>query len=287
MKIFNWVHKTFHHTLLKEGFVQNATRKTESAGNNEVDRHALLKQVEFDHVEALHDWRGGILTIGTFGFESLKPSNEQKEYLVLESEDDDYEDEEEEEEKSLVHDEDHDEIIGYLEDEELNPLMFTAFGHKSKDVSADQKGEDLIMGTYELNMESKYSAIMEMDNEEKKKKKGERRITLADLFLADAEDVAKALKDDKVLQKKTADVRSKNGLSFAKKLIPRVKEDSHPIKNFQRLMRRMLKRKIHPEIEDKINKPSPDLTHQIGMANNGGFETFESLSLLPSQDAIA
>ncbi|XP_038875598.1 protein TILLER ANGLE CONTROL 1 [Benincasa hispida] len=279
MKIFNWVHKTFHHTLLKEGFAQNGTKKNESSGINEVDRHALLKQVEFDHVETLHDWRDGILTIGTFGFESLKPSNEQKEYLVLESEEDDYEDKEEEEEKSLVNDED-DDIIGYLEDEELNPLMFTAFGHKSKDVCVE-KGEDLIIGAYE----SKYSGIMEMENEEKKKK-GERRITLADLFLADARDVAKALEDDKVLQKKTADVRSKSGLSFAKKLIPRVKEDSHPIKNFQRLMRRMLKKKIHPEIEDKINKASPDLTHQIGMPNNGGFETFESLSLLPTQDAI-
>lgn len=193
----------------------------------------MLKQVDLD-VEALHDWRDGILTIGTFGFESLKPSNEPKEYLVLESEDDDDDDdeEEEEEEKSLVHEED-DDIIEYLEDEELNPLMLSAFGQKSKDVSGE-KGGDLIIGAYELNMESKYKAIMEMENEEKKKK-GERRITLADLFLADAGDVGMALEDDKVLQKKTADVRSKSSLSFAKKLIPRVKEDSHPIKNFQRV----------------------------------------------------
>ncbi|XP_008459743.1 protein TILLER ANGLE CONTROL 1 [Cucumis melo] len=278
MKIFNWVHKTFHHSLLKEGFAQHATKKNESVGINEVDRHALLKQVAFDHVEAIHDWRDGILTIGTFGFESLKPSNEQKEYFALESEEDDYEDEEEEE-KSFVHDED-DDIIGYLENEELNPLMFKAFGHKSKDVSVEKGEDDLI----------KYNAIMEMENEEEKKK-GERRITLADLFLADARDVAKALEDDKVLQKKTADVRSKSGLSFAKKFIPRVKEDSHPIKNFQRLMRRMMKRKIHPEVEDKIiiNKPSSDLiTHQIGIIpNNGPFQSFESISLLPTQDAIA
>lgn len=200
-----------------------------------MDRHALLKQVDID-VEALHDWRHGILTIGTFGFESFKPSNHPKEYLMLVSEEDDDdhdEEEEEDEEKSLVHDED-DDIIDYFEDEELNPLMFTTFEHKSKEASSDEKSRDIIIGAYQLNIESKYSAIMEMEDEEKKKK-DERRITLADLFLADAVDVAKALKDEKLLQKKTADVRSKSSLSFAKKFIPRVKEDSHPIKNFQRV----------------------------------------------------
>ena len=53
------------------------------------------------------------------------------------------------------------------------------------------------------------------------------------------------------------------------------------------LMRRMLKRKIHPEIEDKINKASSsDQTHQIGTPNHEGFEGFEALSLLPIQGKL-
>lgn len=213
-----------------EGFAQNGTKKAETA-INDVDRHALLKQVDLD-VEALHDWRDGILTIGTLGFEALKLPTEPKEYLVLESEEEEDDEEEEEEEKSFVHEEDED-IIDYFEDEELNPLMLTAFRHKGKDVSGE-KERDLILRGYEF--ESKYSRIIEIENEDKKKG-GERRITLADLFLADASEVGMRLKngDQKVMHKKTADVRSKSSLSFAKKLIPRVKEDSHPIKNFQRV----------------------------------------------------
>ncbi|KAF7826223.1 uncharacterized protein G2W53_017387 [Senna tora] len=92
-------------------------------------------------------------------------------------------------------------------------------------------------------------------DERKMKKKGE-RITLADLFLADSDvnikmDPAKLLLEpnDKSI------LKAKHGISLPKKLFPLVKHNSHPVKNIQRLMKRVLKKKIHPELDVKNLKP--------------------------------
>ncbi|PQM35445.1 uncharacterized protein Pyn_23050 [Prunus yedoensis var. nudiflora] len=86
---------------------------------------------------------------------------------------------------------------------------------------------------------------------------------------------------------KKMNARTRSGLAFAKKLIPRVKDDSSPIKNMQRLMRRMLKRKIHPaELEVKIHKSDGQKQPSaVELISNVGNDAYESVSLLPIQGA--
>uniref|UniRef100_A0A2N9IRQ4 Protein TILLER ANGLE CONTROL 1 n=1 Tax=Fagus sylvatica TaxID=28930 RepID=A0A2N9IRQ4_FAGSY len=291
MKIFNWVHKRFHHTVLKDGFARSV--KTTELTTNNTDKQALLKQVAL--ADVLDGWRDGILTIGTLGLENpLKPFNQQNEYLILESEEEDEDHEDAEVGQYSVDDgDDNEENVD--EHEELNPLMFTTFGHNFEDFESNPDHDnvhkpDVIMtvdgvsltpylGSPELNVE--------LDNMEgsgeQKKKKGE-RITLADLFLADA-DVKEKLKPDQVYPNsgKKPVLRTKNGLSFAKKFIPRVKEDSTPIKNLQRLMKRMLKRKIHPEFEVKMHKSDGEKPGETGLIIDGEHGVSESDNLLPTQ----
>ncbi|MBA0656116.1 hypothetical protein Goklo_008508, partial [Gossypium klotzschianum] len=50
---------------------------------------------------------------------------------------------------------------------------------------------------------------------------------------------------------KKAIVGTKQGVSLATKLVPQVGEGSGPIRMLHKMMRRMLKRKIHPEVEGK------------------------------------
>ncbi|KAH7519442.1 protein TILLER ANGLE CONTROL 1 isoform X2 [Ziziphus jujuba] len=297
MKIFNWVHKRFHHSVLKDDLAQNV-EKTELVTSDK-DTQALLKQVAL--VDALDGWKDGILTIGTFGFDPLKPFNQQpKEYLVLESEEDD-----EESREYLLDSNDEDGENDNVEDEEVNPLMFTSLGHSFEDVGPNfdadvlEKPDDVLLTLdgvplapyvgsdhhHGLGMEQEICAV------DQKKKKGE-RTTLADLFLADA-DVKMKLDSGKVMPKsnKKLNVGSKNGLSFAKKFIPRVKEDSSPIKNLQRLMKRMLKRKIHPEIDDKINKSDGQkpAAGAAGLVITNGEQaaSHEAVSLLPIQGSTS
>lgn len=222
-------------------FAQNV-EKTDQAPTSDKETQALLKQVAL--VEVLDGWKDGILTIGTFGFDPLKSFNQQKQYLVLESEQDDeasqlfsfdskYEDED---------------MTDNVENEEVNPLMFTTLGHSFDDVGSnfdanvmDKPDHDMLLsldGTPLVGCYQELGMQQEISEVDQKKKKGE-RTTLADLFLADA-DVNMKLDSGKDLpadSTKKLNVRSKNSLSFAKKFIPRVKEDSSPIKNLQRVSR--------------------------------------------------
>jgi hypothetical protein len=212
--------------------------KTTESTTNGIDKQALLKQVAL--VDVLDGWGDGILTIGTFGLDPLKPFNQQKEYLILQSEE---EDEEAEVEQDSV--DGGDGSNDNVEHEELDPLMFTTYGHNFEDFESNPDHHDnvprpdVIMTVDGVSLTPFMGSAepsVQLDEEgERKKKKGE-RITLADLFLADA-DVKGKLDPDKSLPDsgKTPVLRTKNGLSFAKKFIPRVKEDSRPIKNLQRV----------------------------------------------------
>ncbi|OAY48963.1 protein TILLER ANGLE CONTROL 1 [Manihot esculenta] len=285
MKIFNWVQRRFHHGALKDGLARNV-KKAESITSG-ADKQALLKQVAL--VDVLDGWKGGILTIGTLGLDPLKPFNQQHEYLVLETEGgeeddgDDYNDDEEEQEEYSVHSDEEDSNVDEDEDEkeEENPLIFTRFQHNFEELTSSfganaAKSEDIMI----IDPTETKSNIHDNDQ---RKRKGE-RITLAELFLADS-DVKKKPESFEVEPdsgKKPA-FRGKNGLSFAKKLIPNVGEDSRPIKKFHQLMRRMLKRKIHPELEGKTQKT--DNQNKIAIMEVGiskGIAADESISLLPT-----
>ncbi|MED6181911.1 hypothetical protein PIB30_023752 [Stylosanthes scabra] len=244
MKIFNWVHRRLHHsTTLKDGFASNM-EKIEPTRSNNADSEGMMKQVAF--AELFSGWRDGILTIGTLGCDPLINSYSQnKQYYALDSEEDQEEEEEEEEDEDNYNGED---------DEEVNPLMQSTFEHV---IRQEEEEEEV----------KKVGVAEEME----KKKKGE-RITLADLFLADSDvkmEGAKVSTTSADEDEKQITVKAKHhvhihkhmhGLSFPKKLIPRGlnKNNPHPIKDIKKLMRKMLKRKIHPELLDVKNPKSSD-----------------------------
>ncbi|XP_031251157.1 uncharacterized protein LOC116142091 [Pistacia vera] len=289
MKIFNWVHRKFNHNVIKDGFARNV-KKTESIAID-TNTKALLEQVAL--VDVLDGWKDGILTIGTFGFDSLKPFDQPKEYFIFESEA-----EEEEGENDLINndddfDEDNDIVV---EDEEVNPLIFTTFGHNFKDIASDgdgnvEKRHDVIITLDGVPLTpfvgSSNELRFEIGSKDSDQGKKRRRTTLADLFSEDSDINYKKTTSYEVEQNvgKKQSVRTKNGLSFAKKFIPHVKEDSRPIKKLHQMMRRMLKRKIHPELEGKANKSEGQnkgsVLDLLGKKN----ENVESVSLLPVPDA--
>ncbi|KAI4328955.1 hypothetical protein L6164_021265 [Bauhinia variegata] len=282
MKLFNWVHKRFHHSTLKDGFT-SSMQKTEPEMKN-VDSQALLKQVELG--DLLGGWNDGILTIGTLGYDSVKAFDQQKVYS-FETEDDL---DEGEGEHSLV---DGDEEDNYDdEQEELNPLMHTTFEDNYEDVvnanpDVNAITEEMVgnMNEILLTPPVMFHEVTEISDGEtdQKRKKGE-RITLADLFLADSDvkmklDPAKAWLESSEI----STLKAKHGLSFAKKLIPHVKEKSRPIKNIQKLMKKMLKRKIHPEFDVKNEKPEGEESCAAGIIENHKHGANDSISLLPIQ----
>ncbi|XVF72974.1 hypothetical protein PTKIN_Ptkin12aG0163900 [Pterospermum kingtungense] len=286
MKIFNWVQRRFHHNVLKDGLGRNV-KKTDSIAID-TNTKALLEQVAL--VDVLDGWRDGILTIGTFGFDPLKSFNEQKDYLGIEHDD---EDEEKDERCSdNYNDEDEDEYYDdNNSDEEVNPLMFSTFDHCFEDIElpnvvhAKYGKPDVIMTLDGVAGSTDADIKFDLNVTEGHSGKLRRRTTLADLFSEDS-DMKKKPPSPLELDSnscKKASVGSKKGLnSFAKKLIPQVGEDSRPIKMLHQVMRRMLKRKIHPELEGKGNKmdekcnPSASKKHEAAG---------ESVSLLQSPDA--
>ncbi|EOX95628.1 hypothetical protein QUC31_005128 [Theobroma cacao] len=291
MKIFNWVQRRFHHNVLKDGLARNV-KKTDSIAID-TNTKALLEQVAL--VDVLDGWRDGILTIGTFGFDPLKSFSEQKEYLASESEEEE-EEEEEEERYSDNNDEeddddDHDDDDNN-NDEEVNPLMFSTFEHSFEDVESDvdhpKYGKPDVTMTFDRVAGSTDHEIkFDLDATEGHSGKLRRRTTLADLFSEDSDMKKKpsplALDSNSC---KRASVRTKNGLSFAKKLIPQVGEDSRPIKKLHQMMRRMLKRKIHPELEGKGSKlEGQSKASVIDVLGSKKHEAGESVSLLQTPDA--
>ncbi|GMI75944.1 Tiller Angle Control 1 [Hibiscus trionum] len=186
----------------------------------------LLEQVAL--FDVLDGWRYGVLTIGTFGFDPLKSFSQQKDHSASKSDE-----EEEEEERCSNNDDDEDNNI----DEEVNPLLF---GHTLEDNEGSTKHE------------IKFSPDVIMDDSGKLRK----RTTLADLFYEESDMKTKPTPHDSELNpgKKACDFCTEKEPSFANKFIPQVGKGSRPIKVLNKMVKRMLKRKIHPELERKDNK---------------------------------
>ncbi|KAJ8529321.1 hypothetical protein K7X08_036156 [Anisodus acutangulus] len=125
-----------------------------------------------------------------------------------------------------------------------------ANGHEQ--LSHETPKANVIMDYTDGNTLARRSTDDESDKSSKKE-----RITLADLFSADFPDKKKVqLPDLHVTNKKALKAQIKIGVSLAMKLIPRVREDSRPIQKLQKLMTRALKRKVHPDMENKNYKNS-------------------------------
>lgn len=220
--------------LYTDGFASN-TKKAEPTMNN-VDSDALLKQIAL--ADVLDGWKDGILTIGTLGCDPFNSSfNQQKEYIALENEHELHHHEGEGE--HIFVDGDDEEKVYNVEHEELNPLIHTTFEQIYDYEDVFDPNHDAINENF-LNSAMVSCEITELCHEEtdQRKKKGE-RITLADLFLADSDVKMIKLDPAKVLlepnEKKS--LKIKHGLSLAKKLFPLVKDNSHPVKNLQRVSR--------------------------------------------------
>ncbi|XP_021889574.1 uncharacterized protein LOC110808391 isoform X3 [Carica papaya] len=267
MKIFNWVQRRLHQSVIKDGLAKNV-KKTESIAIDN-NTQALLEQVAF--VDVLEGWKDGILTIGTFGFDPLKNTHKQKQHFFLGSDeeeelDEDYnegenthpaeDDDDEDADQFSISDDDNNEDeeednkSRKVEDEEVNPLILRTFDEGRSNMDDEErlrKGDELIMSV-------ELGAIVHVTTEIEQAVQ-KRRTTLAELFMADSDDMEKKVEGgDEFEVTKKACIRTKNGLSFAKKLIPHVGDDSRPIKKIQQMMKRMLKRKIHPELEGKSHK---------------------------------
>nr|ACJ84205.1 unknown [Medicago truncatula] len=159
-------------------------KKNEPSINN-TDNQALLKQVAL--TDMLGDWKDGILTIGTLGYDPLKSMNNHKEYFALEAE----------KQHDIVVDDDDVENFYDVEQEELNPLINNTFDEnnfevvicENHDVVDDdaRKEEEMIIRNFKEIVEVPpmiCHEIMEANDVEADQKK---RITLADLFLADSD----------------------------------------------------------------------------------------------------
>ncbi|KAL7232957.1 hypothetical protein ACSBR1_016749 [Camellia fascicularis] len=276
MKLFNWVHRKFHHKDGKKEELAMVTIETE--------KQVLLENVTLADV-LVDGWRDGILTIGTFGFDPLSDFNQKNECPVVEKEEEEEEEEEceeeEEEEDYEVDNELGDEDMKVCDEEELNPLVFTAF---RSNYNENALKDDLRMAR-ELGFDAN-----ELEDEKRNKKR--ERTTLADLFSADSDDLKNAKRDRSKIKpesKKKADDDvhgKKKGLSFAKKLIPRVGHDTRPIKKLHQLMRRMLKRKIHPDLEGKFQKIDSQIKPTVSGLFAEEHGANESVSLLQTKDAV-
>lgn len=200
-------------------------KKAEFVASEYGEKQALLEHVTLG---------GTVLAIGTFGFGPLTDFNQPKEYY--EPEEEEYE---EYNEENLVDYEHWNNADGGEDKDEgeLNPLVSKAFINGSQeaiDSLCDENNENISLfpRPNELGLEPSKS------ERDKDKKKGE-RITLADLFSADSENVTIKKEDESNVKQeyslKKSGPSAKDRLSFAKKLIPRVKEDSSPIQKLQQV----------------------------------------------------
>nr|QIG55756.1 Tiller Angle Control 1 [Chrysanthemum x morifolium] len=245
MKIFNWVHRRFNH---KYEAGQDVT-KGEQTGNRK-DKLALL---ETDALDSMFEgWSEGILAIGTFGFDPALLKD-------LESEDDVYWCDNSSKELCVGDNVDEDEE-GCQEGEMELPLVLKACKHG---FFHDQDKDVIIPDvTSKLNDHEDYG-VEETDQVKNARRAGE-RITLADLFWADSEKNLLKNKNLADSEKKNAskadDSNAKHHLNedrvalISKKKT--TKEDAaRHIKKINRMVRKMLKKKIHPDFDTQKENP--------------------------------
>ncbi|KAJ0258182.1 Protein TILLER ANGLE CONTROL 1 [Hirschfeldia incana] len=277
MTIFNWVQKKLHQNVIRDG-VTNAKKKR-GEGTSEIEKNtkAILDQVGL--VDALDNWFDGVLTIGTFGFDTLKFQEEAEmddgdecesvgiDYVVIDGS-----------------------IIKNV-NQESDPLI-------SNDNKVYDHHEDL--GVLDIDHFDSVKTIenpvvvaaVEAEVEPEKK-----RTTLAELFMEDQEDDTKHDKKkpknpnlnvdgQKVKYHKQNGSKLCSKLSFAKKMVisksKDKEQDSRPIKKVHEMIKRMLKKKIHPDV-DATRASKKDGPYKPALK----CEALETLYLLNVPDCVA
>lgn len=265
MKIFSWVHCKFHN---KDGW-----------SNGQVKKKAESDRVDDQHValaDAIASWRHGILAIGTLGFDPLKHFDQLNEIQSLSNEQDENQDNFDGSEQYSSGEKcieeangDQDPLIKHAD----KPGFNSSSRHDNNGLNVHDQ-EPNIMYTSVDHVAADNSNHYNLGIDKKREIEAE-RVTLADLFLADREDftgVKPHTHDDNptvvMIQTEDNDYHmikkaQEATISAATKIsVPRPKEDSHssrPIKKINRLMTKILKRKIHPE--GKSEKKGNQMKH--------------------------
>ncbi|XP_023540247.1 uncharacterized protein LOC111800673 [Cucurbita pepo subsp. pepo] len=225
--MFNWVHSNFHYTPLK------ASRKKSESITKEAKRQGLAKQVD-EMVDILDDWRinGRRLTIFFMGFDkSSKSTNYKPQYFNLK----------EGKRDKIVDDDDDDD-----DNDDLSPLMATTFPN-----NFDDNGEF-------CTQFDKSRVVVAIERHVARLR---RRVTLADLLMADADGKPKLDLKENLPEVETAD-----GSYFAKK--PEM-EAAPPETNLRKLMRKMTRRKIHTELDNDQMLGEKKMNHRSQTKWNG------------------
>ncbi|CAE6054108.1 unnamed protein product [Arabidopsis arenosa] len=282
MTIFNWVQKKLHQNVIKDGVTKNEKKKRDE-GISEIEKNtkAILDQVGL--VDALDNWFDGVLTIGTFGFDTLNFKEEdEKDDDECESVDLDY----------VVID---GSIIKNV-DQELDPLISeeNKFYDHHKDVGAVLESTDHF-GSTKTAETPVVTVAAEAEIEPQKK-----RTTLAELFMEDHEvhdegydtwhgkqpknpnldgvEVKYYKQNGSKLSKKFSFVKKKLAMSKSKD----EEKDLRPIKKMRQMIKRMLKKKIHPDID-----ATKALKKDVPYKPTRNCEALESHCLLNIQDCVA
>ncbi|KAI7737240.1 hypothetical protein M8C21_012127 [Ambrosia artemisiifolia] len=259
MKIFNWVHRRFHHKYE----VSQDVKKAEFMENGK-DNISLLENEGMDGV--FDGWKEGILAIGTFGFDPslLKDFDhedidtylceyERKQCLSTDCDEDNGGDHQEEEEEEVME----------------FPIVLKACKHGFFHDDHTQCDEVCKHNDHEDH------GVDDSDQLKKAKKDGE-RITLADLFWADSDKnmLKKKLTDEAQVKvpnspesnTKHASYDDRVSLISKKKITKDVA--ARPIKKINRMVRKMLKKKIHPDVVNQKDKCAFEAMRVHGSVKN-------------------
>ncbi|KAL1541221.1 protein TILLER ANGLE CONTROL 1-like [Salvia divinorum] len=216
MKIFNWVHRRFNNKA------ENVKKNSDIAT---ADEQQFVGENECDVV--FERWGGGILAIGTFGYDPLKHENEQLTEAYFSEDNDDEND-------GGDYDDDGDDS-SLIDPRGGNPLVLAEDLTESEE-NVEEEEDELEFGFEYVMMKKK------------------ERTTLADLFVADCN------KDECAIAKSKSDLLRQKS---SRKQAPYFARTARPIHKLNKLMRRMLTRKIHPE-----SRPTDDCATLLPTKDN-------------------
>ncbi|XP_073028740.1 protein TILLER ANGLE CONTROL 1-like [Primulina eburnea] len=274
MKIFNWVHRKLKDGSAAQNAKNNNALSDESGDANQflVDDNAFVDSV-------FGCWKGGILTIGTFGYDPLTKDAaevDEQDYdhdLEFHVNDQGHESEELEwaENDDTITDSEEEEVDDEEEEEdEANPLVYAVHAH---DYEALLQRYDPVADYVKTNGNKDFDQVMMVMEENDRDADADMkkdRITLADLFSADHwdDDELQKKQSKKKLhelmeEKESSKKHSHCRLGFAKKLLlAGDSKDARPIHKLHRLVRRILKRKIHP-VNKEVNESNMEYIPKV------------------------
>ncbi|GAB4844633.1 hypothetical protein Ancab_038035 [Ancistrocladus abbreviatus] len=282
MKIFNWVHRRFCHnfnsstiSIQEDGLSRNSIQ-TEPKHQRDNETKALLEDNDLP-MGMIENWKlDGILAIGTLCIDPLESPDRQNEFKM--------------DEEDYGKDEFHEEKHNYTCKHEGGETVCFPVHNQTLDLSSILEGNIDLFKLYLSDQREalKCSEIEGVDEEKGKEKKNDegKRVTLAELFLADPDVKAKAYVKP-ICAKKPTVFRAKQGPSKPKKLLPQAKENLRPLKKLHQFMTRMMKTKIHPELgESRSQKRDNQFMEWSANPNHEQHRAAETVSLLHTQSDV-